>query len=345
MMAAGAWSLAARFPRPEYDPQQAGHGKATPVIEYRAFRNTDPPVLAQLWNACFTERGAIALRGTTLLEYFLFSKPYFDPNGLILAFAENAPIGVAICGFGPNADGSALDRNIGILCLLGVHPHYRLQGIGRELLQRSEAYLRQGGAKELLAGPLGIYSPYGFGIYGGSQCPGILDSETWAQDFYRRHGYEIHRTCVVMQRPLDTPIAIADPRFAAHRNHFEIHAGPFRHASWWQECVLGPIELHDYSLREKSSQRALARANLWEMETYSTRWNEHAVGMIDLEVVPEARRQGLGRFLLAQLLRHLQDQFFGLVECQVLDDNIAALQLLQGLGFQKVDTGRQFRKV
>ncbi len=55
------------------------------MIDYRAFRNTDPPGLVDVWNESFTARGAAALRSTSLLEYFLLAKPYFDPEGLVVA--------------------------------------------------------------------------------------------------------------------------------------------------------------------------------------------------------------------------------------------------------------------
>jgi len=321
-----------------------GAWKGLLVIHYRTFRNTDPPILAQLWNACFTERGAFACRGTTHLEYFLFAKPYFEAAGLILACDGEQPVGFAHAGFGPSADGASLNRETGILCLLGVHPNHRRQGIATDLLRRCEDYLRQHGARDLYAGPLGMFSPFGFGLYGGSQSPGFLDSDPLARLFLEARGYKVEKTCLVLQRPLDLPIVPSDGRFAAHRQRFEIHAGPYHDASWWQECMLGPVELHDFRMRDKTTHRVLARANLWEMDTFNARWNEHAIGFVDLEVDADTRRQGLARFLLSQLLRHLQDQFFSLVEFQVLQDNLPCLQLLQSLGFQQVDTGRHYRK-
>jgi ribosomal protein S18 acetylase RimI-like enzyme len=319
--------------------------KGFSVIHYRTFRNTDPPALVDLWNSCFVERGAAALRGSTLLEYFVFAKPYFDPAGLILACADDdRPVGFGLAGFGSSADGTRLDPSTGVLCLLGVHPSYRRKGIGAELLRQLEAYQRQHGAQQLLAGPLGNVSPFLFGLYGGSQSAGFLDSEPLARKFLERNGYSVHQTSLVYQRTLDKPISVADGRFHAHRNNLEIHAGPYHQAGWWRECVLGPIELHDYRLRDKASQAVLGHATLWEMETFSARWNDHAIGFVDLEILPERRRQGLARFLMAQLLRYLQDQFFSLVELQVKEDNLAGINLLRGLGFELIDSGHSYRK-
>jgi ribosomal protein S18 acetylase RimI-like enzyme len=314
------------------------------VIQYRTFRNTDPPALARLWNTCFTQRGAIAFRGTTLLEYFLFAKPYFDPASLILACSGEEPVGFALSGFGPSADGASLDPTVGVICVIGVQPSSRRQGIGTELLHRSEAYLQQGGAQRIYAGPMTPLNPYTFALYGGSNSPGFLDSDALARPFFEKHGYQLDRTCLVLQRPLDAPVVGNDGRFPALRQRIEILGGPYQETTWWQECVLGPIEMHDYRLRERTTQELVARANLWEMETFSMRWNEHAIGFVDLEVDPDYRRQGLAKFLLTQLLRHLQDQFFSMAEVQVPSDNTPALQLVLGLGFQQIDAGRQFRK-
>src|ERR671938_100354 len=80
----------------------AAPGKARPVVHYRTFRNTDPPGLVDVWNACFTGRGAAYVHGPGVLEYFLFAKPYFDPDGLIVALEGSEVVGFAHAGFGPN---------------------------------------------------------------------------------------------------------------------------------------------------------------------------------------------------------------------------------------------------
>jgi ribosomal protein S18 acetylase RimI-like enzyme len=314
------------------------------VIHYRTFRNTDPPALVDLWNECFTGRGAAYLRGTILLEYFTFAKPYFDPQGLIVAAAGERPLGFVLAGFGPTADGAALDRRAGVICLLGVAPAYRRQGVGTELLRRSEEYLRRGGAADLHAGPMPPLNPFGFGIYGGSDSAGALESDALARPFLERRGYRVHETAVVLQRSLDAPVNVADARFADYRQRFDIYAGPLRTKSWWRESVLGPVELHEYRLQDKSTGAAAARLTLWEMETFGPRWNEHAVGMSEFEVVPELRRQGVGKFFMAQVLRHLNEQFFTLLEVQTRATDEAGLNLLRLFGFREVDRGHSFKR-
>jgi ribosomal protein S18 acetylase RimI-like enzyme len=314
------------------------------VIHYRTFRNADPPGLVALWNEAFTGRGAVRMQGCTWSEYFLFSKPYFDPEGLIVACADKQIVGFVWAGFGPNDTESALDASLGVLCLLAVASSFRGQGIGSELLRRAEAYLSQHGSTELFAGPMYPMNPFTFGLYGGSHSPGFLESDPLARPFFERKGYRIEKTSLVFQHSLQRSQDSTDARFAAHRLRYEVHANPFQGTTWWQECILGPVELNEYRLQDKLTGRTSARALLWELETYIPRWNEHAIGLTDLVVPAELRRLGLGKYLLVQLLRYLQDQFFSLVEMQVADDNTVAINLLRGLGFEQVDAGHIYRK-
>jgi ribosomal protein S18 acetylase RimI-like enzyme len=318
-------------------------GRVDRVIHYRTFRNADPPGLVEVWNAAFTGRGAVRLQGPTWMEYFLFSKPYFDPHSLIVACADSRIVGFAWAGFGADDSEITLGQRSGVLCLLGVVPAHRGQGIGSELLRRAEAFLREHGSEELFAGPMYPLNPYTFGLYGGSGSSGFLESDAQARPFLEHRGYALEHTCLVFQRPLQQLLDISDGRFAAHRLRYEIHASPFQGTTWWQECILGPIELHEYRLQDKLTGRTAARALMWEMETYTGTWNEHAIGITDIVVPAEVRRQGLAKFLLLQVLRYLHDQFFTVVEIQTRADNTAAVSLLQGLGFTQVDAGHIYR--
>jgi ribosomal protein S18 acetylase RimI-like enzyme len=113
--------------------------------------------------------------------------------------------------------------------------------------------------------------------------------------------------------------------------------------TWWQECVRGPVELAEFRLEEKGTGTPAGRCTVWEMETFSQRWNEHAIGLVDVEIRQDLRRQGLARFLLGLVLRHFHDQYFTLAEMQVNGHNEPAARLLQGLGFTQVDSGQLFR--
>jgi GNAT superfamily N-acetyltransferase len=314
------------------------------LIQYRGFRNADPPALVEIWNACFVGRGAAQLRGTILLDYFTLSKPYFDAAGLIVALDEGRPVGFVHAGFGPDGNGTGVDPTVGIVCSIGVLPSHRGRGIGGELLRRSEEYLRGRGARRLIAGPMAPRNPYTFALYGGAASCGFLASDPMAQPFLRRFGYRPGPARLVMQRLLDSPIGVADARFPAHRQRYEIVGAPQRGLSWYEEASVGPVELQEYRLTERVTGRVAARATLWEMETFGQRWNQHPVGLVRVGVEPDQRRNGLAKFLLAQLLRYLQEQFFTLAEAHAPADDPAVTGLLRAFGFGQVDEGFAYER-
>src|SRR5262249_27575923 len=139
--------------------------------------------------------------------------------------------------------------------------------------------------------------------------------------FLERRGYQPAASCGVFQRPLERWNIPADPRFGAIRQRCDIVASPYSHAGWWREGVLGPIDAVEYRLQEKPGDQFIARTVLWDMETFAQAWGLSCVGMIDLEVRPSFRRQGMARYLLTQVLRHLKQQPFQVFEAQAgLDD-------------------------
>lgn len=320
-------------------------GKVAFVVQYRSFRNDDPPRLVQIWNDAFNGRGAVHLRHSNPLERHALAKPYFDPAGLILAEEDHVPVGFIHAGFGPNEREDAIDPSKGIVCLIAVRPAYRRKGIATELLRRGEAYLDEHGARTIYAGLLRPFNPFYLGLYGGSDLPGILTSDFEAAPFFEHHHYHPLDKCLIFQRRLDDVINIADGRFANFRRQFEMRIMPqVTLNSWWQECTLGLVEPVEFRLEEKANNKLVARATAWEMEGFSWRWNQPTVGIMDLFVRENMRRSGVGKFLLTQILRYLQDQFFGLIEVQVMEQNLPAVQLVRGLGFVQVDVGRLYQK-
>jgi GNAT superfamily N-acetyltransferase len=316
------------------------------VIDYRNFSNFDPPHLVRLWNAGLANQRAVFLPGdgTTMLEFFTLAKPYFDPAGLIMACDNAQPIGMVHAGFGRGADGNSLDHETGVICTLVVLPAHRRKGVGRELLHRAEEYLRQRGAKTILAGPLAPNNPFTFGLYGGADSAGLLESHGDARPFFEKHGYQVWKSCGVFQRQLKSGYIPPDVRFQNIRQKYDIIAAAYSKAGWWKECVLGPIEAVAYRLEDKDTKETVAQALLWDMDTYYQCWSAAGVGLISLEVPADRRRQGLAKYLLAQILRHLRDQPFNLFEARANLDDEAMLGLLKGLQFVQVDIGHCFKR-
>jgi len=122
------------------------------VIEFRCFRNDDPPRLADVWRSADLGPAAMQPMTSALLEVAVFSKPYFDRHGLIVALDGERAVGFAHAAFGPSADRSGIDPTAGTTLLVAVVPHADHDAIGQGLLERCEAYLRDRGATTLLGG-------------------------------------------------------------------------------------------------------------------------------------------------------------------------------------------------
>jgi ribosomal protein S18 acetylase RimI-like enzyme len=319
------------------------------VISFRRFKNTDPPALADVWNESHPARSAYPIRTPAVLERWIFSKPYFDPDGLIVAVddaSDNKVIGYVLAGFGPNEELSALDYSQGVICSLGVRPSVQRGGVARDLVGKAEEYLTARGATTLRAGPRWPYCPYGFGIYGGTNAPGFLASDAGADPFFRSLGYEPAGSTFVFHKKLDAPLAVTDARFTLLRKRYETQV--LRAAgvpSWWHDCVWGTLEPVEFRLLDKLSNSFLAaRAVVWELEGYGWRWGFPSAGVIDIQVRQDLRKQGLAKLLMSQILRFLQDQFFGICELHAADDQPALVALCRSVGMEQVDVGTTYIK-
>jgi GNAT superfamily N-acetyltransferase len=317
------------------------------VIEYRRFRNTDPPGLVDVWNDTCSGRGCFPLKNAALLDRWVLSKPYFDPDGFLIAVDSETQkqVGFALSGFGPNTDQTGLCKDVGIVCTIQVLPTARRHGVGKELLARSEAYLTQNGAKELRVGSMWPNNPFLFGLYGGSNSPGLLESDADAGPFLEANGYVKRESVVVFQRRLDAALAVADGRFPILRKRYDIQL--LRQAavgSWWIECVWGVLEPVEFRVFDKLTGMPAARAVVWELEGFNWRWKYPSAGILDVQVRPDLRKQGVGKLLVFHMLRFLQDQFFGIGELQVRASDPAAVGLCKSVGFEQVDVGWVYSK-
>lgn len=316
------------------------------MTTYRRFRNTDPPALADVWNESLSTRGTYPLSTPSQFERWVFGKPYFDHDSLTLATDPTGRVlGFALAGFGPTADLGGVDRTQGVVCLVVVRPGERRKGVGRELVRRSEEYLADRGATTLWAGPAWPNCPYGFGLYGGTASPGFLATDPDADPFFRALGYTPTGQTVVFQRRLDQPLTIADARFGVLRRRYDTQV--LRAAgvpSWWHDCVWGTLEPVEFRMVDKLTSIPAARVLVWELEGYGWRWGFPAAGVLDIQVRSDLRRQGLAKLLISQVMRFVQDQFFGIVEVHAPADRPDALALCKGVGLEQVDTGTTYRK-
>jgi GNAT superfamily N-acetyltransferase len=315
------------------------------VYHFRPFRNSDPPRIAEIWRDQRSQRGLAQPVTAGILEQFIFSKPYFDPEGLFLALENNKPIGFAHAGFGANDDHTAISTEIGTTYQLMLRNEHRNTSLAGDLLAHCENYLRGRGAKVIYAGGVRPLNGFYLGLYGGSELPGILSGDHVFNEACRQAGYrEIDRVIVML-------IELSGFRPPIARNLRQLRREVSCHETsgpavrdWWDACTTGAFERIKFSLKRAGGNATIADVWFWDVEPLSSSWGAPAAGMFDLEVPPAERRKGLGMYLLGEAFERLRTRGVMLVEAQTMQHNAPALALYQKLGFKKVDEGIVYRK-
>jgi ribosomal protein S18 acetylase RimI-like enzyme len=315
------------------------------VYHFRPFRNTDPPKLAEIWRDQPPLRGIAQPITAGFLEQFIFAKPYFDPQGLIVLLSDERPIGFVHAGFGPNDEQNAVATDVGTTYQLMLRADRRNDALADELLQRSEQYLRDRGAKVIYAGGIRPLNAFYLGLYGGSELPGVLAGDAVFNGACRRCGYREIDRVVALRLELARfrpPIARNLRQLRREMACLETQSPPVR--SWWEACTTGAFERVRFSLQRPGSNDSAGDVWFWDIEPLSTWWGSHAAGMLDLDVPTTSRRKGLATYLLAEAFDRLRSRGVVLVEAQTMQQNEPALKLYEKLGFNRVDEGVVYRK-
>jgi GNAT superfamily N-acetyltransferase len=280
-----------------------------------------------------------------LLEQLIFSKPYFDPAGLILALHNEIPVGFAHAGFGSNDEHTALSTDIGTTYQLMVRSDHRDGPLPGELLAQSENYLRERGAKVIYAGGVRPLNAFYLGLYGGSELPGVLAGDTGFHIACQQRSYREIDRVQILQLDLAcfrAPITRNQRQLRREMVCQEIPSPPSQ--SWWEACTTGAFERIRFLLTRPSSCEPMADVWFWDIEPLSTAWGRPTAGMFDLSVPSGQRRKGLATFLLGEAFERLRNRGILLIEAQTMKQNAPALTMYAKLGFKQVDEGVMYRK-
>jgi ribosomal protein S18 acetylase RimI-like enzyme len=314
------------------------------VYHFRPFRNADPPRIAEIWRDQPPQRGLMQPITPNILEQLVFAKPYFDPQGLILAFENETAVGFAHAGFGADEELKDVDTTLGTTYQLMVRAEHRNDALADELLARSEAYLRGHGAKVIYGGGIRPLNAFYLGLYGGSELPGVLQGDAALGAACVRSGYREIDRVQIMQLELANfrpPVTRTLRQLRRELSTSEVYGPPAR--SRWETCVMGDFERLRFTLASANGT-PLANADFWDIEPLSTSWTVATAGMFDLHVSDVRRRQGIATFLLTDAFERLRSRGVAIVETQTMQNNAPALSLYAKLGFKKVDEGIVYRK-
>jgi len=310
------------------------------VVSFRTFRNSDPPRLLQLFRQSRPGRAFACPESVDALERSVFCLPYFDPAGLLIVEDEGEVVGFVHSGFGYSEQLDKLDYSQGVICCVLVHPRLQKQGIGAELIQRSETYLRDRGAATIQAGQSRFCDPFYFGIYGGARPSGFLQSDAAADPFFLSLGYQPKSTIPVFQRDLTDRKDPMNFRLMALRRQTElIVTDQPENPSWWWYTRFGNMESMRFRLVDRKTGVSIATVTVVGLDHYISAWNERAIGLVDVLVEEPFRGQGFGQTLIIEAIRRLRTELITRAEIHIPEENVDAIKAVLAAGFNQVDTG------
>jgi len=325
------------------------------VTCFRPFRNSDPPAIAEIWRSQPPQRGLLQPVSPQLLEHGIFSKMHFDPEGFIVATRDGQPVGFVHAGFGPNDSGSAIDPTLGTTHMLMLRktssdkkPSDHIQAdhsLADDLLAASEEYLRSRGTQVIYAGGIRPLNSFYLGLYGGSEIPGVLQTDSVLAEACGRCSYREVDRVIVLQCDLARfrpPLSRGARQMKRTATVIETHDPPA--TTWWDACVWGSLQCDRFELVDKALKKEIARVSFWDVQPLSASWGINTAGMFDLYVQPDWRRHGCASHLLGEVFRLFQRQGVTTVEAQTMASNEASLAFYNKLGFVEVDHGLIFRK-
>ena len=310
------------------------------MYQFRPFRNSDPPHLAEIWRSQPPQRGLLQPVSAPLLEHAVFSKMHFDREGFIVATLDEKPVGFVHAGFGPTEDGMNIDTALGTTHMMMTHAGHEDQQLADQLLAASENYLRKNGATVLYVGGIKPLNSFYLGLYGGSEIPGVLESNSQLREACLRSGY--HESCQVSILQCDLvsyrPPVSRKVRRLKRMLRLEETIDPTTR-NWWEACVWGSQQRDCFRLLETSTGNTVASASFWDIQPLSTCWGICTAGMFELYVEPDFRRQGIATYLLSEALRKLRHRGVITVEAQTMSTNEAALAFYRQQNFEEIDLG------
>ncbi|MEW4489548.1 GNAT family N-acetyltransferase [Thalassoglobus sp. JC818] len=315
------------------------------MIQFRHFRNSDPPFLFELCRRAELGRGAAQPSSIEAYEIAAYGLPYFDPEGLIIAVEDGKVVGFAHAGFGFSKDLNSLDHSRGVICWIVVSPTHQRRGLGRELLQRAEEYLLQKGAQTIQAGQSRYCDPFYFGLYGGARCSGFLESDAQAAPFMLSAGYEPESRSTVFQRDLRTTRDPMNIKLMGlrRRSELQVMEQPKNPTMWWL-THFGNIESMYFSLVEKRTKERIGSLTVVGLDHFMPRWGERVIGLVDLYVEEKYRSQGFATTLIIETLRRLRSDFITRAEIHVVDSSPGALKAIETASFEPIDAAVVYRK-
>ncbi len=319
--------------------------RAIPLtIEIRNFENTDLGLLASIWQQHYQEAGIASSCPTTVWEYCVLSKPFFDPNDFLIARWEGEAVGFVHFANSGNAEGTDSDPSVGLINSLCVIRHPEESRIAQQLLSESTARLKRRGAKMVLGGSSPKHFAFYLGILPGDGMLGVPSCDVRFQQWLLHDGMRPWQPTARWELELASYRPPMDRTQIQIRRQFQVNrVVDGQQLPWWIATSFGHAEQQHFQLASRSQLQLVSSVTFWQPDT-TIRGLDSSGYMMVFEVAtdePEARDRLV--FLLSESLRQLQQDRVERVRVVSLSDQVAATNVLQRLGFRSTETGVVFR--
>ena len=314
------------------------------MFHLRPFRNSDPPAIVEVWRQQGPERGCRDAISVPVLEHFVYGKPYFDRQGLIVAEHEGRVVGFVHAGFGPSEDYSDVAKDVGVTCMLQMLPEFEATDLGATLLAASEEYLRQHSVCALIGGAYPPFTPFYHGLVQSSELPGVFASDSLLHTVYRDAGYEVADEFAILDCELGRIRPVVDRNQRLLAKSFQVRP-TIDHAfdTWWDTCTFGPVQRSQFELIDKSDKSPCGSMIWWDLDAIRDTARP-SIAISRLRVASERRREGLATFLIMSALKQLKSSGALKAQVQVPTSNQPALDFFRRIGFAETGRGTSYRK-
>ena len=248
-------------------------------------------------------------------------------------------------GFSADNSETGLDYSQGTISAVVVKPEHRRHGIARQLVQKAEEYLEQRGAQEIVAGAGLNRNGFYHAIYGGLEPAGFAESAAAWTPFFASCGYEPAEVTHILHRDLSKGRDPVNARLIRNRRRLQmVITDRIPTRSWWWYARFGHQDTLQFQLNERGSGDTVATGHILGLDIYIPKWGVRAVGIRDIFVPEEGRRQGYAFSLVMEMCRQLRGQSIRVVEAQVDSENAAAMDLFTAARFEIVENLVTFRR-
>ena len=321
------------------------------MLSIRSFRNSDPPTLVEIWRQFYSkEPQKVAPIPLSVLVDNVLNMPFFESDGLFLAFDNDLPVGFAHASFGPNGDQSDLNPETGVVHLIMTVPSYPDPvELCRRLLEQCEEYLKNKGAKVIFGGPPRSSVSFYTGLYGGSEPIGVYESDasiTAYQDF----GYSVQYNTLRFTRDLRNFQIPFTPKSVVWNRKLTINYSdkpPIE--NWFQACTAIRSNWFNATATLGPQGQKLAEAHIRITQADRSGCDvliPPTAALVHIRVADDFLRQGIGTFLLGGAIRRLTLEFHpSRIETIVMQEEDHFVKFFRKLDWKEGDQGKVFLKI